>query len=66
MLAHFARNMGKDIALTGKIDTEHRTRQDLSHSTFGDDLFFFRHRAANIRRNACLSRLATFSPELVE
>jgi hypothetical protein len=41
--------------LTRKIDTEHRPRKDLSHSTFGDDLFFFRHRAANIRRNVCLS-----------
>ena len=66
MLAHFARNMGKDIALTRKIDTEHRARQHLSHSAFGDDLFFFRHRMANICRNTCLSRLTTFSPELVQ
>src|SRR5215471_4803642 len=66
VLAHFAGNMGKDIALTRKIDTEHGARQHLSHSTFGDDLLFLRHRVANIRWNACLSRLTTFSPELVE
>src|SRR5262249_15116673 len=58
MLAHFARDMGKDIASAGEIDTKHRARQDVGHSAFGDDLLFLRHRAANIRGNACGSRLA--------
>src|SRR3954453_15388878 len=35
--------MCKDVALTGKIDSEHRARQDLGHGAFGDDLFFLRH-----------------------
>src|SRR4029453_14270831 len=50
--------MGKDIALTGKIDTEHRARQDVSPRAFSDDLFFFRHPAANIRGNVRGSRVA--------
>ena len=56
MLAHFARDMGKDIALAGKIDTKHRAGKDLSHSAFGDDLLFLGHCSANIRRNKFLSR----------
>ena|SRR5215813_4376668 len=58
MLAHFARDMGKDIASAGEIDTKHRARQDVGHSAFGHDLLFLRHRAANIRGNTCGSRLA--------
>src|SRR5262249_18391267 len=57
MLAHFARDMRKHIALARKIDTEHRARQDLSHSAFGDDLFFLRHRAPNIRTKLRGSRI---------
>src|SRR4051812_42881748 len=56
MLPHFAGDMGKHVALTREIDAEHRARQDLSDSAFGDDLFFFPHPAANICRNTCLSR----------
>src|SRR3954451_19777338 len=44
--------MCKDVALAGKIDAEHRSRQNLRHSAFGDDLFFLRHQATNIRANA--------------
>ena len=66
VLAHFTRDMGKHIPLTRKIDTEHGAGQDLSHCAFGYDLFFFRHRAANIRGNASLSRLTLFSTELVQ
>src|ERR1051325_1000424 len=40
--------MRKDIALAGKIDTKHRSRQNLGHGAFSDDLFLLRHCAANI------------------
>src|SRR4029077_4633717 len=50
--------MRKHIALAGKIDAEHRSRQDLCHSALSDDLFFLRHCAANIRASARRSRLA--------
>jgi hypothetical protein len=56
MLAHFAGDMRKDIALARQIDTEHRARQDVGHSAFSDDLLFLRHRAANIRGKAHRSR----------
>src|SRR6266480_6278924 len=49
--------MRKDIALAWKIDAEHRSRQNLRYSAFGDDLFFLRHCAANILASARLSRL---------
>ena len=35
--------MGKNIALSGQIDPEHRARKHLGNSAFGNDLFFFRH-----------------------
>jgi hypothetical protein len=44
MLAHFSGNVGEDIALPGKIDPKHCARQHLRNDSFGDDLFFFRHR----------------------
>src|SRR6516165_1490899 len=50
--------MRKDIALAGKIDAEHRSGQNLCHGAFGNDLFFLRHCAANIRASARRSRLA--------
>src|SRR5215469_2458458 len=49
--------MCKDIALAGKIDAEHRARQNLGHGAFCDDLFFLRHRAPNIRGDAHRSRV---------
>jgi hypothetical protein len=60
MLTHFPRDMGKDIALARKIDTKHCARKDLSHSAFGDDLLFLRHRVANIRVDAIGSRVRGF------
>jgi hypothetical protein len=58
MFAHFTGDMREDIALTREIHPEHRPRQNLRHRTFGDDLFFFRHGAANIsdRANGSTSR----------
>src|SRR5262245_51676544 len=44
--------MRKDIALAGKVDAEHRSRQNLRYGTLGDDLLFLRHCAANIRASA--------------
>ena len=44
--------------LAGEIDAEHCSRQNLSYGAFGDDLFFLRHCAANIRASARRSRLA--------
>src|SRR5215472_9228944 len=49
--------MRKNIALAGKINAKHRSRQNLGHGTFGNDLFFLRHRAANILTRARRSRL---------
>jgi len=43
MLPHFARYMGKDIALAWKIDTKHRARQHLRHRPLSHDLSFLRH-----------------------
>jgi hypothetical protein len=40
--------MRKDIALAGKIDAEHRSRQNLSDGALRDDLFFLCHCAPNI------------------
>ena len=54
MLAHFARDMGKDIPLARKIDTKHRARQHLRHGAFCNDLSFFRHCAEYIRDRASL------------
>src|SRR6266446_4351448 len=48
--------MRKDIALAGKIDAEHRSRQNLRHSALGDDLLFLRHYTVNIRASARRSR----------
>jgi len=59
MLAHFAGNMRKDIALPGKIDAKHRPGQNLRHGAFSDDLFFFRHRAANIPRQRTTLKTST-------
>ena len=61
MFSHLARNMGKNIALSGEIDTEHRARQHLSHRTFGHDLSFLWHRAEYIRRGALLNRRGQLS-----
>src|SRR6266487_6717040 len=47
MLAHFAGDMRKHIALPRKIDTKHRARQHLRHRAFGHDLVFLWH-ALNI------------------
>jgi hypothetical protein len=44
--------MRKDIALAGKIYAEHRSRQNLRHGAFDNDLFLLRHFAANIRASA--------------
>src|SRR2546430_6187499 len=44
MLAHFAGNVCKHIALAAEIDPEHRPRQNLGHGPFRHDLFFLRHR----------------------
>jgi hypothetical protein len=44
--------------LAGKIYAEHRSRQNLRHGAFDNDLFFLRHFAANIRANMGPSRLA--------
>src|SRR6266567_605510 len=43
MLAHFAGDMRKHIALPWKIDTKHRARQHLRHRAFGHDLVFLWH-----------------------
>src|SRR5690348_512629 len=48
--------MRKHIALAWKIDAKHRSRQHLGYRAFGNDLFFLRHRAANIRASARRSR----------
>ena len=65
MLAHFAGNMRKDIALPGKIDAEHRPRQNLRHSALRNDLFFLRHCAANIpRQRPALKAAAHVTPAL--
>ena len=50
--------MRKDIALARKIDTEHCSRQNLGHRTFGNDLFFLGHCAANITDSAYRSTAA--------
>jgi hypothetical protein len=36
--------------LAGKIDAEHRPRQNLRHGALNGDLFFLRHCAPNIPR----------------
>ena len=38
MLPHLAGDMGKHIALAGKIDAEHRARQHLRYRAFGPSL----------------------------
>ena len=60
MLAHFTGNMRKDIALAGKIDAEHRSRQNLRHGALRDDLFFLRHCAANIPRQLTPLKASAF------
>ena len=52
--------MRKDIALAGKIYAEHRSRQNLRHGAFDNDLFFLRHCAANIRANIGPSKAGAF------
>ena len=44
MFAHFARDMGEHIALTGEINAEHRSWQYLGHRSFHHERGFFRHR----------------------
>src|SRR5713226_9294210 len=58
MLAHFAGDMRKHIALARKIDAKHRARQHLSHRTFGHDLFFFGHRVNYTLERTSLNRRA--------
>src|SRR5205807_7572211 len=57
MFTHLARNMGKNIPLSGKIDAKHRARQHLRYRALGHDLFLFRPEtkcpsAAKIQPNA--------------
>ena len=65
MLAHFARDMGKDITLAGEIDTKHRARQHLSHRSLGYDLSFLRHRLNYTLERVSLNRRREF-PTLIE
>jgi hypothetical protein len=43
MLAHFPRDMGEDIPLSGQFHPKHRPRQHLRHRPFRYDLFFLGH-----------------------
>src|SRR5437763_2784138 len=58
MFPHFARDMCKHIALAGKIDTEHGSRQDLRHCAFSYNWSFLCHCRRSISANAWLSRVA--------
>ena len=48
MFAHFARDVREHVALTGKIDTEHRSWQHLRDRAFHHDGGFLRHRGEYI------------------
>src|SRR5689334_19702511 len=43
MLAHFARDVGQNVTLTGQIDAKHRARQHLGYRAFSYDLRLFSH-----------------------
>jgi len=65
MLAHFAGNVGKNIALTRKIDTKHCPWQHLRHRPFHHDLCFLWHAIRNIVRNdASLNLPVAIHPRL--
>jgi hypothetical protein len=46
--------------LAGKIDAEHRPRQNLRHGALRDDLFFLRHCTANITRQLTPLKASAF------
>src|SRR6266550_1701873 len=60
MLAHFAGDMRKHIALPRKIDTKHRARQHLRHRAFGHDLVFLWHSLNILLTGASLNQRGPF------